>query len=263
MRNTSLFALLALTASMVLAGCTTTRVPAGFDPKPSFADEFEGTELDTTKWMQRAPGVRDNCNNVPDSNRVHDGMLTITTFSEVVAGKVENYCGMISTKGSLSQTYGYWEASLRFHRVSGNQVAFWIQSDLMGSDLTNPEKSGVEMDVFEHLAEAGAEEFDHAIHWNGYGAAHRVWSHHGTLASLDDGEFHVFAVAWTPDGYTFTVDGDSVEASDVPVSTALEYVILSSLVPRAFPPGGFGSYETSQATFDVDYVRVYPYIGKQ
>jgi beta-glucanase (GH16 family) len=77
---------------------------------------------------------------------------------------------------------------------------------------------------------------------------------------LQDGNFHTAGLAWTPDGYTVYLDGvviDSVPAS-VPVSAAPEYIILSSEVTSNFPPGGYGSKSDSAATFDVDWVRVYP-----
>ncbi|NDK98594.1 glycoside hydrolase family 16 protein [Photorhabdus bodei] len=195
-----------LLLSTLFNGYALAQIPNEFSPTPSFEDNFNGTTLNTQKWDYRGLGVRNNCINTQSAVIVKNGHLTIKTYSDSSSGKLQNYCGMISTQKSFLQSYGYWEAAIRFNRAEGNQVAFWVQSPTMGHDLTNPEKSGVEIDVFEHLAEAKQDQYDHAMHWNGYGSAHKEWSKRLYTSKLADGQFHKFAVAWTPRGYTFYVD---------------------------------------------------------
>ncbi|WP_387465884.1 glycoside hydrolase family 16 protein [Photorhabdus tasmaniensis] len=255
-----------LLLSSLCCGYASAKIPNGFSPTPSFEDNFNGTTLNTQKWDYRGLGVRNNCINTQSAVIVRNGYLTIKTYSESSSGKLQNYCGMISTQKSFLQSYGYWEAAVRFNRAEGNQVAFWVQSPTMGKDLTDPEKSGVEIDVFEHLAEATQDQYDHAIHWNGYGSAHKQWSKKLSMGNLADGKFHKFAVAWTPNGYTFYVDGVLQHLSgleQVPISIANQYIILSSEVPRSYPTQGYGPINETTATFDVDYVKVYPYIGNK
>ncbi|MBS9422456.1 glycoside hydrolase family 16 protein [Photorhabdus caribbeanensis] len=252
--------------STLFSGYALAQIPNEFSPTPSFEDNFDGTTLNTQKWDYRGLGVRKNCINTQSAVIVRNGHLTIKTYSDSSSGKLQNYCGMISTQKSFLQSYGYWEAAIRFNRAEGNQVAFWVQSPTMGLDLTNPEKSGVEIDVFEHLAEATQDQYDHAIHWNGYGSAHKEWSKRLSTSKLADGKFHKFAVAWTPKGYTFYVDDIPQNLSgldQVPISIANQYIILSSEVPRSYPAQGYGPINTTTATFDVDYVKVYPYIGNK
>ncbi|MDE1161063.1 MAG: glycoside hydrolase family 16 protein [Acidobacteriaceae bacterium] len=256
--NICLWSVLLLTQALAVSA----QVPAGFASKPTFDEEFTENALHTATWKQRGLGVRNHCVNTPDAIRVHDGYATITTYSTLESGVPTNYCGMITTDGTFSQKYGYWETAVRFHAVPGFQCAFWVQSSTIGSMIGHAENSGTEMDVFEHLAQAKEKQYDHAIHWDGYGPAHKHVVSHQELDTFDDGKFHVFGVAWTPSGYTFYVDGKvsyEVSPSEVPVSAIPEYIILSSEVPRAFPAEGFGSKQNSQATFDIDYVRVYPY----
>lgn len=238
-------------------------IPPDFEAKPIFAEEFSGSSLDLTRWGYRGLGIRNHCVNTKDSLRVADGVLRITTFSEEKKpGELVNSCGMISTEKSFRERFGYWVASVRFHQVPGMQCAFWIQASTIGKKIGDATHSGVEMDVFEHLAEASPQEYDHALHWDGYGTAHKQSASKRVLASLDDGKFHQFAVAWRPTGYTFYVDSQvtyEVPTTEVPASEIPEYIILSSEVPREYPAQGFGTKDLSQATFDIDYIHVYPY----
>lgn len=240
------------------------QVPTGFGTTPVFSDDFSGKTLDQSKWSFRDLGRRNNCINTESAVHVAEGHLTITTYSgkDSSAGTLANFCSMISTAGSFSFKYGYWEASVRFHHATGVQPAFWIQSATIGKLIGNPQASGVEMDIFEHLAEAGPKDYDHALHWDGYGAHHAQLADKRTLPNLDDGNFHVFAIAWRPTGYTFYVDRQvtyELSSKQAPVSSIPEYVILSTEVPRSFPSAGYGDIAHSKSTFDIDYVRVYPY----
>lgn len=241
-------------------------IPDGFGKTPIFYDDFTSTSLDLSKWTHRSLGIRNNCINTDRSVSVNNGILKITTFSENSSGVIKNYCGMISTQNSFLNTYGYWETSIRLNRVEGVQNAFWIQSPTMGSDVSNPQKSGLEFDVFEHLAEAQSNEYDHAIHWNGYQTDHKSWVVKRTNNILTDGKFHTFGFSWTPSGYKFYIDGVEQNnlsgLNNVPISIAKEYIILSSEVPRNYPSIGFGDINISKAIFEIDYVKVYPYQGQ-
>lgn len=251
----------AATSLPVLANSNATK-----NEKPSFEDNFQGNALDTNKWVYRGSGKRNYCINDKSSVSVKDNKLVITTYSKKNSqGVLENYCGMISTDGKFKQKYGYWEASIRFNSVQGVQPAFWVQSNSVGSDIKNPEKSGVEIDVFEHLAEAKKNEYDNALHWNGYGADHKQWAKKYANTNINDGKFHKYSVEWTPEHYIFYLDGKEtarVAKSTAPISEAEQYIILSTEVPRAnFPQNGFGDEKQSVATMEVEYIKVYPYLA--
>jgi beta-glucanase (GH16 family) len=239
------------------------QIPSDFNSNPAFDDEFNETQLDTTKWQYRSLGARNNCVNTQSAVAVANGYLTITTYSDSSSGILTNYCGMIGTQSSFLQAYGYWEASIRFHYNQGLQCAFWNQSPTTGSTIGKPQQSGVEQDIFEHTSgNTASKGYDHALHWDGYSTYHQSVAHNGSLSTLDDGNFHTFAVAWRPSGYTFYVDGQvtyRLTPAQAAVSNVAQYVILSTEVPSSYPSGGYGPLGTSTATFDVDYVRVYPY----
>ena len=243
------------------------QVPLGFNPRPVFDDEFNGTALDPFKWDYRELGSRGAAIQTKDAIRVANGYLTIKTYSTVDPdGKVNVYSGMISTEKSFKMTYGYWEASIRFHYNPGTQPAFWVQSPSIGTPVGSPEKAGVEMDIFEHTSKTTeATTYDHAFHWDGYEVSHKVKAQYFTRPNLKDGKFHTFGLEWTPAGYRFFVDGQidwDLTALEVPVSQVAEYIILSTEVYRNIPSSGYGNPESSTATFDVDYVRAYSYVPK-
>jgi beta-glucanase (GH16 family) len=239
------------------------QIPTDFNSNPAFDEEFNGTQLDTTKWQYRGLGTRNNCVNTQSAVAVANGYLTITTYSDSSSGVLTNYCGMIGTQSPFLQTYGYWEASIRFHYNQGFQCAFWNQSPTTGSTIGKPQQSGVEQDIFEHTSSnTSSKGYDHALHWDGYSTYHQSVGYFGSLSTLDDGNFHTFAVAWRPSGYTFYVDGQityQLTPAQAAVSNVSQYIILSTEVPSSYPSGGYGPLGTSTATFDVDYVRVYPY----
>ena len=242
-------------------------LPPGFGTTPVFDEEFNGAALDTTKWDYRDLGPRGLAMQTKSAVSVANGHLTITTSSTTGPdGKLRIESGMISTEKSFLHTYGYWEARLKYHFNRGMQPSFWIQSPTYGNPVDDARKAGVEMDVFEHTSGTiDPLTYDHAMHWDGYGSAHKWKDHYAQRSDLQDGKYHTWGLAWTPAGCTFYIDGRvdwTLSAAEIPVSQAPEYVILSTEVRKNAPAGGYGKPGVSTATFDVDYVRVYPYEGK-
>jgi beta-glucanase (GH16 family) len=257
-----LSAVVGLIASPALA------IPPGVGPV-TFSDEFDGTALDTNKWMHRAPGPRNDGFNTPNAVSLGNGMLTIKTYTE--AGT--NFTGMIATAGLFEQTYGYFEARVRFHTTSGQWAAFWLQSLSIGNPVGDPEHAGVELDIFEHrvrdpfdgLVKPDADISDRghqALVWDGYGPANKSKANlTPPLPGLANDTWHTWGLSWGPEGYTFFYDDTPVWVQNSPVSRRSQYIILSSEVWQKFagpiPASGYGSLATSKTDFQVDYVRVY------
>jgi len=247
------------------------QAPEGFGAKPAFDEEFNGTSLNKSLWSYRGLGVRDACTVDPSAVSLADGHVRIRIYTANNShGVPTNYCGAITTSSSFLQKYGYWEAAVRFKYQPGIQTSFWIQSPTIGKIIGNPQQSGVEMDVFEHTSgKTGANEFDHALHWDGYKIGiHKIVAHDGTVEGLDDGNFHVWGLAWTPGTLTFYIDGQKswqLAASDAAISAIAEYIILDTELPHTknIPPQGYGPLGSlTNAYLDVDYVHVYPYLKK-
>jgi len=254
-----------LALALIAGRCAGGQVPYGFESKPIFDEEFNQSTLDTKQWSYRGLGKRDDCEVDPSAVAVGGGFARIRIYSTKTSGKLTHYCGAISTQSSFLHTYGYWEAAVRFKNRPGMQTSFWLQSPTIGKIIGNPQKSGVEMDIFEHIAsETNPKGYDHALHWDGYQPEiHKSIAHKAAYDPLDDGQFHVFGLSWTPNKLTFYIDGkESWEAAgqDSAISKIAEYLILDTELPRAnyVPVGGYGPLGSTENPYlDVDYVRVY------
>lgn len=243
---------------------------------PTWSDEFDGSSLDPTRWSHRASGARFDGTLTPDAVSVGNGVLTIKTYTE--AG--QHYSGMISTqrRGSdgFEQTYGTFEARVKFHSSPGQWSAFWLQSPTIGSPIGDPASAGVETDIAEHRAlceavpsptpcPAGADisnRTQRALIWDGYGADRKASVKlSDPLPGLGNDSWHTFALRWTPTEMTFYYDGAEVWSTSGPISRRSQYIILSSEVGRFFagaiPAAGYGSREASSTNMQVDYVRVW------
>ncbi len=265
-------------AAFAAAAALPATAAAGRLDAPTWADEFTGTELDDSRWAPRATGVRHDGFLTPDAVTVGDGVLTIKTYTE----DDDHYSGMISTLGGspgLEQRYGYFEARVKFASSPGQWSAFWLQSPTIGTPLGEPDEAGVEMDVVEHRARCVsapaptppetcgpdrsiADRVQQGLVWDGYASQSRsAIGLSEPLPGLSDGQWHTWALNWTPTSLTFSYDDQPIWLPGGPISQRSQYLILSSEVGAFFagdiPAGGYGSRATSTTNMQVDYVRVW------
>jgi len=246
---------------------------------PAWSEEFNGTSLDLARWGYRATGPRHDGTLTPDAVSVGAGALTIKTYTEAD----QHYSGMISTQMlagvGFEQTFGYFEARVKFNSRAGQWSAFWLQSPTLGNPMGDPASAGVEMDIAEHRTRCvtapaptapstcGATKdisnrTQQALIWNGYGpesqASVKLSS---ALTGLGNGSWHKWALRWTSTALTFYYDGVATWSQASPISRRSQYIILSSEVGAFFagtiPSGGYGSRLTSTTNMQVDYVRVW------
>ena len=207
----------------------------------------------------------DSATNIQNAVAVANGNLTITTYT---SGGT-NYTGMIGTQGLFQQAYGYFEASISFSNSPGGWSAFWVQSPTEGTPVNDPQVAGVEMDIVEHRDVNSdnsniANQYDSALHWDGYGADEQSSSLIVT-PPIAAGSWNTYGMLWTPIGYTFYFNGApewTQLSPTAPASAAAEYIILSSEVNNAnwagdVPSGGYGSLNTSTTVTSVAYVHAY------
>ncbi len=214
-----------------------------------WADEFDGGQLDMSKWGYRHLGPRRDGVNVAESVTLDGrGHLVLTTRQ---VGE-EYHTAMIGTEETFQATYGYFECRVRLQRQVGHWSAFWLQSPTIGQPVGDPSSAGVEVDIFEYLRRWG-DEVVHNLHWDGYGEHHRAAGGRAEVAGLGEG-WHTFGVEWTAVGYVFFVDGVETWRSAAAVSRRSQYMILSLEV-------GPWAGEIAEASLPddllVDYVRVY------
>jgi beta-glucanase (GH16 family) len=256
-------------SAFLLAVLLTTAVAHAEPPKGYrlvWEDNFDGDRLDQTKWTPETYVRRGNPLTA-DAVAVRDGVLTITTFTE--GGK--HYTGFLTTKGKFEATYGYFEARIRFNSSPGQWGAFWLMSPTMGRPVGDPATAGTEIDVVEHRARdnKGKDLGDLLamnLHWDGYNPT--THKHAGSTARVPpgtpslQGNWHTYGLLWTPDGYTFSLDGVDQWKTDRAVSGRSEFLLLTCEIEDKgwagdIPAAGYGPRATSQTTMEVDWVRVW------
>jgi len=228
----------------------------------AWSDEFDGTALDTNKWMHWLPGKRRDAINTSNAIAVLNGLLTITSYTE--DGK--HFTGMISTQRKFAPIRGYWEARIRFDDSQGMWSAFWLQSPTMGRPIGDTAAAGIEIDICEHRSvdkngNNMVDKVSHNLHWDGYGRGHRTAGRDTRDLKLGTG-FHDYGFEWTTNAYRFFADGQLTWTVTNAISNAKEFCILSSEIDGKawagkIPDAGYGDLRASKTKMVVDWVRYY------
>lgn len=245
----------------------------------SFADEFDGTSLDTTKWRvrDRTHLSFDAAYVTKDAVDVSDGTLTIegrrrSTPASVSSGVRERWydTGYLDTVGTFSQKYGRWEmrAKLPTSRAMTRGVwpAFWLRGD----------RTNGEIDVMEAYGGESTQRWNPAgsyttTLWEDtnlgkqrgewYSWAHQNWA--TRTPGVYEG-FHTYGFNWTPDCMQFTYDDQvlsTIPVDDVPwARTAFDSpfnIRLNMQVGSSY--WGMPDQQHTKDAFDyvVDSVKVY------
>lgn len=193
------------------------------EPEFLFYDDFDGEKLDYTKW--------DVCPNWDRQGRstwdedlvsVSDGFLHLGFVRDTDLGEsktsdknLSKYWIRAGAIRSMEQnnsdiifenTFGYYEARIKFPVVRGMWGAFWLMSPTQWI-LTDNGVIGTEIDIVESIwNEQG--KYNAAMHWDGYGDQHKGVGSEKLAQGINiyDGEFHLFAMEWSPGEYIFYVD---------------------------------------------------------
>ena len=214
-------------------GHAISHLPEGKEWKLVWNDEFDGKELDRTKWFfrmnfwgRRFPAFTDQGVELDGEShlRLHlvknpDGTFSsphLQTGSLVYDIPLDNQKGEIDfpplwpfgkkPQATFMHRFGYYEIRCRFPKNDGWHSAFWLQAPGIGSH-PSAEQCGVECDVMENYRLYTENKLVGGNIWGGYGAecrgsGHFRWDHVET-----PDRWHYYGVDWAPDGYTFYVDG--------------------------------------------------------
>ena len=250
---------IALLVLLLLAASAPAAPPPGY--YLVWADEFNGTSLDGSKWWAWVGPSRDAVN-IPDAVTVGGGYLTLTTYT--VNGT--DYSAILSSDGLFRPWYGYLEASINFDTTAGMWSGFWLQSPNEGQYLGDTSASGAEIDICEHRkTDANSVNIDSyvqsTVHWDGYGANHKQYNSGNIGSGLGTG-FHTYGLLWDTNSYSVLIDGAQLWSTTTAHSDRTELIQLSSEVQNASwagmgPSGGYGDFLTSTTKMVLDYVRYY------
>jgi hypothetical protein len=222
--------------------------PEGMAWRLVWHDEFEGTEVDQTKWAFPPPAPRRDGWWLPEAVSLDgEGHLVIRTYKDG-----DRYVdGCVRTRGIFEPTFGYFVARMQFQKQPGHWSAFWLYNDSVGS-TANEGRDGTEIDIIEKPTLD--DRAQHTLHWDGYGDEHQWAVKEIEVPGIREG-FHTFALWWSPQEYRFYVDGrETWRTSAGGVCQVPLYIKLSDEIGEW---GGDIRKAKLPDQFLVDYVRVY------
>ncbi|WP_314176348.1 glycoside hydrolase family 16 protein [Streptomyces winkii] len=265
------------TTSLLTASADAASPPAatGHSAKAAeFKDDFEGpagSAVDSSKWQLETGDNESNherqyyTSGTDNAALDGNGNLVITAKKENPGnyncwyGSCEYTSARLNTASKFTTTYGHAEARMKIPQGKGMWPAFWMLGDDIGS--AGWPNCG-EIDVMENIGSEPSTVHG-TIHGPGYSGGEGI----GAGYSLPNGEkfadgFHTFAVDWSPEKITWSVDGNEYETrtpadlgGDRWVFDHPFYMILNLAVGGDWPGDPDGGTTFPQQLV-VDYVHV-------
>jgi alpha-L-fucosidase len=258
------FCLLANAVSITVStGADTGRIREEFMPpagegktwKLAWSDEFNGTNIDTSKWEILGDWKRrDGYWVKEDSYLDGKGNLIIRTKKDG-----ERYTsGAMRTRNRFEHKFGYWVCRCKFPEQAGHWPAFWLHIGSV-TKVGNEGRDGTEIDIMEKPWLE--DKITQNLHWDGYGAAHKnAGGKVSMIPGISEG-FHTFGLHWKPDEYVFYVDGKETWRTNAGgVSQVPQYMKLTEEIGKW---GGDITKAKLPDYFVADYVRVYDAVEQE
>lgn len=224
-------------------------------PLPAFTDEFEGAELDPTKWYPRNPRWKGRKPGFfhPKNVTLGGGKMHLAMRHEDLPNLPKGYHTYTSAavQSKSRVRYGYFEIKARPMDSKGSS-AFWFYDH-------TPE-IWTEIDVFE--IGAGHPKHEQTVHMNvhvhhtlvnpdRHWAKPKRWTAPADLAD----SYRVYGLEWNPQVLRFYVDGTLVrEAENTHWHQPLTLNFDSETMPNWF---GLPELENLPSTFSIEYVRAW------
>lgn len=224
-------------------------------PTLAFAAECGGSSLNsafTSTYQVGDPGFGLDSDFLGNLSQVDvaNGYCTITAQRKATPSGRAYASACFGTKNTWSQTYGTWEARIRYPKGNGVWPAFWALRS--GSLVTPPEIDILE--AYPGSPAAGGSGPNIVVSTLHYaGGAPKYFA--TDMGSDNTNEFHVYKMVWTSSKMTFVIDGSVVGTITANVPQVPMYPILNLAM-------GATGYRVDGSTpdvlhMDVDYVRVY------
>jgi beta-glucanase (GH16 family) len=258
-------------------------LPSGKQWKLVWHDEFDGTQLDRTKWDYRLHIMQSRHKTWTEDAATLDGRghLLLKLYEkdgDYYSSQLQTGANFMDKPGrkyserltwpigkleppKFLHKYGYYEARCMLPKQPGWWAAFWLQSPIIGSTL-DPQFSGVEIDIMENFERDGS--VRHAALWNGYSGYGK-----GKSTKDKDGKdrpqpalmegFHTFGVDWSRAGYVYYVDGKETWRFNDVVSDREQFILIGTECKGYRKDGPDPQLKQAQLPdyFIVDYVRVF------
>ena len=231
----------------------------------TWGDDFDGTELDTTKWRQvkHPEGASAGQNGLTSIRSGEPGDVFVSDGKFYICARADDdyyYGGMIRTDRTMTYKYGYAEMSSIIPQGDSFWIAWWACSnDSMSS--SNPNEAAIikpEIDIVECFGNSksyaanchswpttrGTTEFGYvhtSLDGATYGSAKKYTCPGDDI--LGSG-FHTYGFLWTPEEMSFSCDGDmyftyktNTKLEDIECFNHSMYFIYSMALAFANAPG--------------------------
>lgn len=222
----------------------------------TFEDNFDGDELDLSKWEKCPEWKRQDLNNYWDNDMSYldgDGNLILEMSYDSETDRFNS--GGIRSRGIFEQKYGYFEIRCTLNNSPGWWTAFWLMGDSVNSEK-NGGRDGTEIDIYEspYFTE---KKIQHTLNWDGYSSQHKS---EGKIVDADvyDGEYHTFSLLWTEDEYVYYIDGEESWRTDAKKAKGTcEVPLYLKVTAETGSWSGLPDMDMLPDSIKVDYVRVY------
>ncbi|MBQ7443532.1 MAG: glycoside hydrolase family 16 protein [Bacteroidaceae bacterium] len=253
----------------VMAASSVAAQTADEDYELVFADEFDlpdGSQPDPTRWKastRRRSTWNRWVSDAPEVAVIKNGCLICRAIPnpDTTADPVPMLTGAVETQDLFSFTYGRVEVRLRVSPFNGSFPAAWMMPQPPCASWPN----AGEIDIFESIDVQPTAYHTVHTHWT-YDLNHRSDPVSSFSERVTISQWHVYALEWTADALTFTVDGKVV--GRYPRSTSAQaaaqgqwpfdhpfYIILNQSVGDGSWARAADTSHTYETRFD--YVRVY------
>ncbi|MCW2765692.1 MAG: glycoside hydrolase family 16 protein [Nocardioides sp.] len=239
----------------------------------TFADDFNGSQLDRTKWVPQTNFITGDGNATyacyhddPDNVSVSDGALHLSVRKEpeplpcghgdLAPSRFTG--GGVSTYHLFSQQYGRFEARFKNTATTspGLQEAFWLWPDDRENILVTWPEAG-EIDVIETYSQyylLGIPFLHYTPNDNGgpIPGLNTEWN-----CGAQRGVWNTYALEWTPLLLRITVNGETCLLNTSANVAFQRKYILALTQGLGTSTNGYVNSTPMPATMSVDYVRVW------
>lgn len=229
-----------------------------------WADEFEGSSLNTTFWAHETGNGANGWGNnelqyyKPQNTSIQDGHLVITAKKESIEGK-EYTSSRIITKGKKDFRYGRVDIRAALPKGQGIWPALWM----LGSNFDSVSWPACgEIDIMEMVGGSGRENTVHGtVHWQNEGK-HAQFGGKTTLSSgTFSDQFHVYSILWDATSIRWLVDNKQYHVIDTTPAELDEFrrnfFFIFNVAVGGNWPGSPNSTTSFPQHLIVDYIRVF------
>ncbi|MEU8831470.1 glycoside hydrolase family 16 protein [Streptomyces sp900116325] len=229
-----------------------------------FSDEFYGTSLDSSKWSSVDSKRRDgeyfdswwkpsNVKVNPNPNSVNGGNLWISLSK---LSDTEYATGEIEGRGKFEFTYGTVEWRAQMPPDNDLFGALWMMPPGGVNGVDGTARDGGEYDVIESTS--ASDSYGNTIHYDGYGADHKVSSVSVNAPGLHSG-YHTYTVEWRSDRIIYRYDSAIVRDITDPklISQVPMFPVISSESAEWAAGSVYDAPLDYRSNMYVDYIRVW------